>query len=58
MELGCFPMGYIKNPLGDFNDEIFLDSILDQKKILARPLLVKEPNLSSLEKYLYDTLSK
>ena len=55
---GCFPMGYIKNPLGDFNDEIFLDSILHQEKILARPLLVKEPNLSSLKKYLYDTLNK
>lgn len=51
-DAGCIPLGYIRNPLGDFSDEIFTDSRIDLEKILTAPLVKEAPDLDSVVRYL------
>jgi len=49
---GCIPLGYIKNPMGDFTNALFTNSVIDQTRLTSHPLLTEKPSLVELKKFL------
>lgn len=57
-DAGSIPVGYVRNPLGDFNQALFENDLINSSFCLEKPLLLEKPNLQEVEDYILNSINK